>query len=302
MAAKKTKDGKPGIGALLYRARWWFVVALFLIVVGVGWRMAWTRVRQHVLADGDYRLIPRDIVISQIPPWIHSDIKTEVMRDASLDGSLSILDDDLTKRIANAFSLHPWVAKVHRVSKHHPARVEVELSYRQPIAMVEVSGGLLPVDGDGTLLPSEDFSPALAKRYPRIARIESHPTGPVGGNWGDVHVAGAAQIACVIGDRWQKLKLYRILAPVRGVGDRDVDGYTYELATHAGTRIIWGRPPGSEPTGEIPALNKLVLLERLATEHGTLDGTGGPQYFDLRTGDPRAMPRTAIKSLPVDSK
>ena len=39
---------------------------------------------------------------------------------------LSILDDDLTGRIAAAFALHPWVAKVVRVTKHHPAGVDVE--------------------------------------------------------------------------------------------------------------------------------------------------------------------------------
>src|SRR5690606_21763453 len=163
------------------------------------------------------------------PAWIHTDIKTEVIRDASLDGALSILDDGLTRRIANAFELHPWVARVHRVSKRHPARVEVDLVYRQPVAMVAVSGGLWPVDADGTLLPSEDFSPAEARKYPRIARVESHPANPAGKNWGDVHVVGAAQIARALAPHWQNLKLYRVLAPVRGLGTRDVDGYTYEL-------------------------------------------------------------------------
>ena len=61
------------------------------------------------------------------PAWIHTDVKAEVIRNASLDAALSVLDDNLTVNIAQAFALHPWVAKVTRVSKHHPARVKVEV-------------------------------------------------------------------------------------------------------------------------------------------------------------------------------
>ena len=34
-----------------------------------------------------------------------------------LDGRLSIMDDDLVERIADAFARHPWVAKVERVER-----------------------------------------------------------------------------------------------------------------------------------------------------------------------------------------
>ncbi len=297
MSATKAKaKNSPGLFSTLKtavsRGRRLVVIGVFLAIVGIGWWLSWNRVRDRVLSDGDYHLNPREMVITPLPPWIHADVKTEVIRDASLDGSLSILDDDLTKRVANAFSLHPWVAKVQRVSKHHPARVEVELTYRRPVAMVEVSGGLMAVDAAGTLLPSEDFSEAEAKKYPRVARIESHPVGLFGAPWGDVHVTGAAQIAAALGDRWQPLKLYRVLAPLRPGASPDVDGYTYELTTHAGTRIIWGRPPGSEPTGELSALSKVRLLEQIAAQQGSLDSIGSP--IDLRSGDAAAA-RTAVK-------
>lgn len=298
MSAKKAKgnSGTGGLGPLLYRGRWGIVALLFAIVVAVGWRMAWDKVGEHVLAGDDYRVTPEKIVTSDLPPWIHCDLKAEVMRDASVERSLSLLDNDLTKRLANAFSLHPWVARVDRVSKHHPARVEVQLVYRRPVAMVEVSGGLLPVDEHGILLPSADFSPAEAKRYPRIARIESHPSGPVGTNWGDANVSGAARIAAILAGRWKKLHLYRVLAPAPATADDYADRYTYELSTHAGTRLVWGRPPGSEPTGEPKAAEKVARLEEIVQRDGSLDGESGPRVIDLRaTG---TIPRTAVKSLP----
>lgn len=306
MAAKKTPPPSYGtqlahlVVRLFTQGRWLVVAALVLGVLGVVWSLAWQRVRDRVLADGSYQVSARDIQLTPLPPWIHTDIKTEVLRDASLDGKLNLLDDELTKRLANAFSLHPWIAKVHRVSKHHPARVEVELTYRQPVAMVEVSGGLLPVDGDGVLLPSEDFSPNEAKKYPRVARIESLPSGSVGFVWGDTHVVGAAHIARVIGDRWHKLRLYRILAPQRVGAASDVDAYTFELATHAGTRVIWGRPPGNEPTGEPSALEKIAVLEQLAQSTGSLDSAAGTRTLDLRSP---LMPRmrAADKRQPANT-
>ncbi len=298
MGAKKGKSNanSSGLGPLLYRGRWGIVAILFAAVVAGGWRMAWDKVSDHVLTGDDYRVTPEKIVIDDLPPWIHCDLKAEVMRDASLERSLSLLDADLTKRLANAFSLHPWVARVERVSKHHPARVEVHLIYRRPVAMVEVSGGLLPVDEQGILLPSADFSPTEAKQYPRIARVESHPSGPVGANWGDAHVSGGARIASLLAGRWKQLRLYRILAPASSSSNEYADRYTFELTTHAGTRLLWGRPPGSEPAGELKAGEKVARLEEIVQRDGSLDGAAGPRIIDLRT--PGTIPRTAVKNLP----
>jgi len=79
-----------------------------------------------------------------LPEWIHCDLRAEIFRSAALDGPLSIMDEDLAERIAVACALHPWVARVRSVRKYHPARVVVELDYRRPVLMVEVTGGLLP--------------------------------------------------------------------------------------------------------------------------------------------------------------
>jgi hypothetical protein len=313
MSAKKNQSpASPGLLSIvksgISRGRWFVVTGIAILIFAVGWRLAWNRVRERVLAHDDYHLDARDIVISPLPHWIHCDLKKEAMDGASLDASLSILDEELTKRVANAFSLHPWVAKVHRVSKHHPARVEVELSYRQPVAMVEVSGGAFAVDAEGTVLPSKDFTPAEAAKYPRISRIDTHPIDVEGKSWGDPHVLGAAKIASLIGQRWHKLKLHRVLAPIRGGASRDVDGYTYELATRPRegtrsiTRIIWGRPPGNEPTGEAPALLKLELLERIASQYGSLDRPDAPAVIDLRSGEAATTAKAVKAAAPVSPK
>ena len=61
------------------------------------WYTVWTGVREHVLSSEQYLLTPQNVRITPPPSWIHGDIRTEVFRDASLDGPLSILNDDLAE-------------------------------------------------------------------------------------------------------------------------------------------------------------------------------------------------------------
>ncbi len=194
-AAKSASDrGLLGSIANQLRQRLSAIVAL-VAVAGIAWAamLLWQRVRSHVAAQPDYQLDADEIQITPPPPWIRADVRAEALHNAGLAGGMSILDDDLIERIHKAFLLHPWVAQVSRVSKRHPAHVDVELVYRRPVAMVAVPGGLYPVDVDGVLLPTDDFTRADAQAYPRLAGVESTPLGMPGSAWGDTVVAGGAE-------------------------------------------------------------------------------------------------------------
>jgi hypothetical protein len=273
-----------------------FAWAIALAAIIGGSHFVWTRVRQHVVARDDYRLTARDIGITQPPAWIRADVKTEVLRNSGLaNETLSILDDDLVERIQRAFSLHPWVAKVGRVSKSHPAHVDVEIIYRRPVAMVEVPGGLLPVDAEGFLLPSDDFSPLAARSYPRLSGIESSPLGPTGTKWGDPIVSGGARVADVIKPVWDDLGVRAIRWAKPGAASDSSAPAIYELTTAAGRAIVWGSAPGSEPTGEPQSPEKLLRLKAYIAAHGSLDQPGsGPVELDLRRSD--SAPRTAART------
>jgi len=259
------------------------LAVLFLSVFLGGWYWLWCfgGVGGQVLSLDGYRLTSGDVEITPLPQWIHTDIRAEVFRDASLDGPLSIMDAELTERISAAFSLHPWIAEVRRVRKYHPARVKVELVYRRPVCMVEVPGGLLPVDHRGVLLPCGDFSPIEAsRRYPRLVGIGTVPVGPAGERWGDERVTAGAEIAELFGAAWHELKLDRIVPsePAQTHSGREI---TYELFTRSGTRVIWGRAPATDMPGEPAAVEKVARLQKYARKYGTLDGPRGPQKLDL---------------------
>ncbi len=271
-------------------------VALGVVVAGLAvgsWYMLWKGVRDHVLSSKQYWLTPDRVEVSPLPPWIHTDIRTEVFRDAGLDRPLSIMDDNLVSRLADAFSLHPWVARVRRVSKHHPAEVRVVLDYRRPVCMIQISGGLLPVDAEGVVLPSGDFSPVEASRYPRLVGTETVPLGPVGTRWGDPRVVGAARIADAFGADWQTLGLDRIVA--RGpMGPGQSDRHLYEILTRGGTRILWGAAPGDATIDEGSAAEKVAWLKQYAREQGTLDEPNPREPIDLRSLRlPGPSPQTA---------
>jgi hypothetical protein len=257
-------------------------MAVVIVVLAAGsCYLAWQEVSGRVLAEAQYVLESEQIDVTPPPPqWIHSDIRSDVVRQAGMDGPLSLVDPQLTVRMADAFASHPWVARVERVSKHYPASLLVVVSYRQPVAMVEVDGGVggLPVDAQGVLLPTRDFSAEDAQRYPRIGEIHAKPAGPVGSAWGDPRVVGAAQVAAVLLDDWKKLGLFRIVPGEKRPGRRGAE-YTYLLVTHSGTTINWGRSPATHVPGEVPAAEKIAQLKRYAAQnHGSLDDPEGQPH------------------------
>ena len=241
-------------------------VAVVCLIVALSIKL-WQRVEPHVAARPEYLMPAGRIEITPTPEWIHTSVQAEVIRDSGLREPLSILDDKLNARLTQAFSLHPWISRVVAVRASYPPRIQVDLQYRRPVAMVEVLGGLLPIDVDGVLLPTEDFSPQDAQGYPRIASIVSGPLGPLGTRWGDPAVEAAAKLAPVLQPVWQEYRLHHVqLQPRLGPSAK----FVLELVAVGGTTFVWGSPPGSEAGDESSAAEKLALLTRLRTAHGSV--------------------------------
>jgi hypothetical protein len=306
-AKRKAESGPAGMAArflpLLQRPyRRAFVLLLLVAGLSGGAYYGWQRVGPQITQGPEYLLEPERIEITPPPPWIRSDVRAETIRDGGLSG-LSILDRELTVKIARAFSLHTWVEDVRRVRKEHPARVVVDLVYRQPVAMVEVTmndrPGLLPVDVHGVLLPPGDFSAEQARDYLRVSLADATPAGPVGTPWGDLRVGGAARIAAVLQEHWKRLGLYRVAveqtAPPRTAPNETV----YILTTRRGAHVVWGSAPQTDSVADVKgALAKVERLVAYVEQHGPLDGLNSGAHIDL-TQVATPAPRTA--SLPGTS-
>lgn len=270
-------------------------VLLLLAATASGGYALWQSVRKQVLAAPQYIVKGEAVTVTPPPPWIRSDVKEEVVRDINLAGPVSVLDEDLGERFYEAFAAHPWVAKVVRVLKRPPAGVDVDLLYRRPVLMVQVTEGLLPVDSTGVQLLTADFSPLEASRYPRLVEIGSATPPPAGTQWSDTRVRAAARLAAVLVEAWRELGLHHIaLAPETAA--LPANQFEFELFTKGGTRVSWGAAPEDKDDDRAAAADKLARLRNYAAEHGSLDGSRGPQNLDIRAPHGvQVTPRTAAK-------
>lgn len=303
MNAKRKEPETPETGGLMSLlgnrgGRWLAVAALIVLVSGGAALAVWNQVREHVLGSSQYQIDPNEIHLTPVPPWIRTDIRAEVIREASFNGPLSLLDRELTIRVASAFAAHPWIARVERVSKRFPAGLDVIVSYRKPVAMVEVPEGALPVDVEGVVLPTADFKPGEADLFPRIGEIHTPHAGLVGSRWADPALPGAAQIAAALHDDWQKLGLFRITPAGKRPGGRSGVEYAYALFTRGGTRIDWGLAPNTSVANETPALEKVARLKKFVAEKGSLDGENPHQLSFSGVGDLVATPKQPLQALP----
>jgi hypothetical protein len=284
MTKSRSKTAPTGLTAVLYflwgPGRPLTLAAVMTATLAAGCYIVWYRVRDRVQASSMYRLHVEQIHITPLPAWIHSDVRSEVFRNGSLDGNVSILDDNLAAQIGGAFALHPWIARVSRVRKLTPAAVDVELVYRQPVCMVATGSESLPVDVDGVLLPSGDFSPVEKGSYPLLVGIDAAPLGPVGQRWGNQPVVGGAEIAEALHPVWQTLRLQHI-APLANPPASAGGAPYYELVTRAGTHITWGIAPYAAAAGEPTPRDKVDRLLQYVADHGSLDSHASGQDLDI---------------------
>jgi len=269
---------------------------LFLVSGGVATHFAWQRGLPIVARQAQYRLSPELIHITPPPPWIRSDIKSQVLANSALLETVSLLDDwkIVSRRVKEAFEFHPWVESVERIVRRVPARLEIELKYRQPIAAVESSEGgrlsYLPIDQRAIRLPEDDLTDAQRRRLPRISGVTGRPL--VGDVWNDPRVIGGVTLIAALSDVWQQLNLIEII-PVPDQTHGDSTTYTFEIITKGGTHIVWGSAPGQPNSAEEATFEqKRQRLRDYAAQHGQLDTIEGPAVIDLRK-ELAITPRTA---------
>ncbi len=230
----------------------------------------------------EYRLPAAQIEITTPPHWVPHDLVAQVVERADLPKELSLLDENLVAEVAEAFRLSPWVEEVVSVTKSFPARVTVALTYRRPVAMVEVKEGHYPLDAHGVLLPPQEFSVADTRAYPAIIGVVSTPQGAAGTEWGDPVVEEAALLASELASCWQKLGLSAIVCPRSADSHARIDEGVFLLQARGGSRIVWGHAPGTDHPGELSTEQKIGRLEEYVKRFGGFDRPHGPYRIDIR--------------------
>ena len=212
------------------------VFAIFASLVVIGWYF----VGESIRSQPEYRLKVERITVSPPPIWVPECFVENVLRTSGLDRTGSLLDRSIDQKLMEAFVTHPWVERVERIELRYPSGADVRLSYRIPVALVEIPGrnaqgrNIVPVDRHGVVLPQEFLTDTLYDRRSEhfvIQGIQSLPLGSVGTPWGDPLVQTAAQLADALTDVAEPLTLAQIVL---------ASGGTWRLQTVAGTEFHWG--------------------------------------------------------------
>ncbi len=158
------------------------------LVLG-GLLLAGRLTRDAVRHDERFTVAFLDIACDPPPGLDRTKFLSEVQYHANLPARLEVLDDTLSRRLAEAFLRHPWVEEVEQVRVFPPGRIEARLHYRRPVLAVPLAGHLRAVDRHGVLLPPSAPTAGLPV-FPGLART---PAGPAGTRWGDEAVEEAAR-------------------------------------------------------------------------------------------------------------
>jgi hypothetical protein len=274
----KPRSARQGSGRATVPPLAWGALGLIaLIALALGGTKLVPFVRERVHGQTRFQIPLGDIRFTPMPLWVQSDLLTEIQFLSGLPDTVNTLDSSLAGQIRDAFALHPWVREVQQVRVMRPGQIGVQLTYREPVAMVRTARSLEPIDRDAVLLPAKDLlNPQL---YLVVSGVRSTPTGPVGTCWEDAAVAAAAATADSLSPHHRMIGLTTIDVSAYRVKDSG-RGHIY-LLTEQGTRVNWGRPPNIEVPGEPSTQDKIERLRHYVADHGSLDAPAGPYEIDV---------------------
>lgn len=172
-----------------------------------------------------------------------------------------------------------WFDTVEQVRRLHGGLVEITGRFARPIAVLREAEGTRDhlVDAQGRLMPrtftaGRSGLPAIVGSWSGLPALPEAP-------WVAQEVqVGLELLRLVRGRPWtQQVREVHV--------HRDpADGHlALELVTDRGCRVIWGRAPGREGVGEVPAARKLEYLDYHHEHYGHID-RGLQQELDI-TGD-----------------
>lgn len=208
------------------------------------------------------------VQLTSTPPMSREEFLREVKAIGAFGDTLPVAEPGFLDRLRQAAIRHEWVESVSRVAITGQGTLQLDLTFRTPVARLERSGQIQLVDRYGKL-----FTP-----FPKLAVQQLIPL--VG--WEDrtndamQWLPQAGQLASQLQN---ELSTWKIVS-LHLVRNKPLDLVELHLKTQAGTSIIWQTLHGSsleEPMAE----EKLSSLRLYFERYGNLDAPPG-QVLDVR--------------------
>lgn len=254
-----------------------------LLLLGFG-ASVWTSLRTDICEQEIYRVKESDLRVWKPPIWVSDRFVAEALELRAPEArteELNSLDPNLVDNLLIAFESHPWVEKVESIEIRFPARVDVRLKYKEPVAVIDptpsvaidLSDSTTPifnddwqdeqngrngqngqgarfgekyvVDANGYRLPDDYFrsNPSAYRDFPIVLGIRSTPVSEFG-QCGDPLVVEAAAFAKFLAERdvFEKLGINRVIVAKKKGETKGV----YCLKTVGGAAVFWGRFASAE--------------------------------------------------------
>ncbi len=156
----------------------WLVVAAWTAAVvasAAGAALAMRALEQQVVRGEMVRTPPR--IVLRLPPrpeWMPQTLHDRIAGELDPAGA-SYFDASLARAVHARARRHPWIARVGRVRKGltddpNVAFVEVEADYRRPMAVVDVDGFGVFIDGEGVVL-RDGFAREVGGRTAEVLEV-----------------------------------------------------------------------------------------------------------------------------------
>ncbi len=260
------------------------LILVVVVVFSVIWlgKFAWKR-----LTDQDIFLISPTTFSFETPDWATDEFAHEINNIHGLKKKYNIFENDLTKKIVDAYESSPLISKVNYVQRELPNRLKMKFELRRPVAFVKRKRKKYLVDKDCVRLPEKFYN------YPEegdpiyIIGKKSVKIPGYGEKWNDRSIEDGISLLNYL--KHNKIdKLLKIVSiDVSKIGDRHKDGKIgVELWTKDGAKIKWGFTASSGQVNELSNYEKLQNLLSVAMEAGA--DLEDVEYVDVRWKTPLA--------------
>ncbi|MEM7782789.1 MAG: hypothetical protein AAF623_05505 [Planctomycetota bacterium] len=266
-------------GILLHQATLFFLATGTLIVGAI---VLWENQKDQISELNEFQLTENKIQLTPQPKWIAPDLRHHAISEIGTNSS--ILNSGLVSDTAHVMQNVGYIEQVSAIKKSKNG-LKIDVVYRQPVAVVELSSVtipewpdrhynnkvLLPIDKNAIVMPESVVEtvqdlPMISVLYP--ARFDQLETWS---QWPDERVQDGAEIGKLLA-KLPPTGVFRILS--RSKPEDSQSNHPFELwpdPVLGGAKIVWGNAPGKEVEGEATAEEKLRALEGLIRDHGKIN-------------------------------
>lgn len=220
----------------------------------------------------EHQVLPREVdqvVLVDMPLWMTPKLQRDMRAIVAVEISGNPLDNTGLQNAVRSLAANPWVKQVDHVRRLTDGTVEVNATFREPVAKVETSDGYILVDIEGVRLPVQ-YTPAEARRLvlPALVGVKTPPARE-GKPWPSEELQAGLKLVKLL-----QAEPYLSQVEAFDVSERDPRGrIRLKLLTRNGM-VRWGLPPGEEKSIETDAKTKKTWLAQIYKSRGLIDAGG----------------------------